>query len=155
MKKAYIYRSGCDHCIIEVTAPSGYTVHWALLLMLHQGDPDLHVPAVLSAHQRLPLLLGFRLRGSGLYQVGLQWPRQCVSIARTSHGVDQLLHRQLQWWSVREISCVFVRGVIIETLQTDLGSTRDTQKETQARPIRDSPLRPRPLRVMTVWGDEM
>lgn len=52
------------------------------VLIVRQGDPDLHLPAVLAAHQRLPLLLGLRLRGTGLHQVGLQRKRQRVRATR-------------------------------------------------------------------------
>lgn len=49
-----------------------------VVVVVYQGDPDLHLPAVLAAHQCLPLLLGLRLRRTGINQVGLQWKRQCV-----------------------------------------------------------------------------
>lgn len=49
-----------------------------LVVVVSQGDPDLHLPAVLAAHQRLPLLLGLGLRRTGFNQVGLQWKRQRV-----------------------------------------------------------------------------
>lgn len=45
-----------------------------------QGDPDFLLPALLSAHQRLSLLRGLRLRRSRVHQMGLQWKRQRVSL---------------------------------------------------------------------------
>ncbi len=50
----------------------------SVVVDVYQGDPNLLLPALLSAYQRLSLLLGLRLWRTGIHKVGLQWERQRV-----------------------------------------------------------------------------
>lgn len=66
-----------DHSLFFLLQP--VTDDIVFVVLVCQGNPDLHLPAVLTPYQCLPLLLGFWLWRTGVYQVGLRWKRKCVS----------------------------------------------------------------------------